>query len=322
MKISIAMATYNGATFLEDQLQSFLDQKRQPDELIITDDGSTDETLQIIRWYADQAPFEVDWKQNSQNLGYAKNFEKAISLCSGHLIFLSDQDDVWFNNKIEIMEKIMSENPDMLVGINDTEITDGDLNPLGIRKSRQVLNLGLSINSFITGCCTVFRSDIKPVFSPVPTDFFVHDTWLHRLALLLDSRIFVNQTLQYYRRYEENTSNWIGSSRKKVGRLDLIHAYAGKDPKYWCDRRLASLSVTKSRIKERRAFLKNDLGFRSNVKTALAKIESEESAVRRRFELLGLPRFKRYKSAIGMALAGQYQHFSGWKSFLKDLMWQ
>lgn len=316
------MTTYNGAEYIRQQLDSFKSQTMLPDELIVCDDGSTDETLSILTSFKTSAPFQVDVYENFENLGYAKNFEKAISLCSGHLIFLSDQDDVWFDNKIEAMEKTMSENPNMLVGINDAEISDGHLNPSGIRKSRQVLNLGLSIDSFITGCCTVLRSDIKPIFIPIPADGFVHDTWLHRLAILLASRIFVDQTLQYYRRYEENTSNWIGSSRKKVGKLDLVHAYAGKDPRYICERRLASLSVTKLRIKERRAFLENDLGFRSNAKTALAKIEKEETAVRRRFQLLELPRFKRFNIAFAMAVRGEYRHFSGWKSFVKDLMWK
>ena len=95
MNLSIALATYNGAVYLKEQLESIAAQTRTPDELVISDDQSTDDTLRVIEEFAATAGFPVRLSVNEANLGIAKNFEKAISLCRGDLIFLSDQDDVW-----------------------------------------------------------------------------------------------------------------------------------------------------------------------------------------------------------------------------------
>ncbi len=322
MKISIAMATYNGGKYLQEQLDSFIQQTRHPDELVITDDVSKDETLAILKAFQEAAPFRVRIFENPENLGYAKNFEKAISICSGDIIFLSDQDDVWFSNKIDVMTEAMANNPDMMVGIHDTEITDDALRPTGLRKSKQVLNLGLSINSFITGCCTVFKADIKEIFIPVPVEYFVHDTWLHRLAILLDSRLFVDKILQYYRRYDNTTSNWIGSSKKKVGMLDLALSYAAKDPRYQCQRRLSALKLTRERLQTYRSHLQNRPNMLRRVKKALSNLEAEVAAVERRAKILGLSRKRRPESIIKMFFSGDYNYFSGWKSGVKDLMWK
>src|SRR5262249_10160572 len=100
-KISIALCTYNGAKYLSSQLESYLAQTCLPDEVVVCDDCSQDETVTILNDFAIRAPFPVRILVNDQNLGSTKNFEKSISLCSGEIIFLSDQDDVWMPNKIE-----------------------------------------------------------------------------------------------------------------------------------------------------------------------------------------------------------------------------
>ena len=99
LRISIAMSTYNGGKYLQEQLDSFLAQTSLPDELVITDDCSTDNTLEIIQAFAAMAPFEVRWEQNEKNLGYTGNFNQALMKTTGDLVFLSDQDDVWFPEK-------------------------------------------------------------------------------------------------------------------------------------------------------------------------------------------------------------------------------
>ena len=119
LKISIAMATYNGAAYLQEQLDSFLAQTRLPDEVVITDDCSTDETLEIIKGFEESAPFNVHWEQNEHNLGYTGNFNKALIKTTGDLVFLSDQDDVWFRDKLEQVERYAAEHPAALVLMND-----------------------------------------------------------------------------------------------------------------------------------------------------------------------------------------------------------
>ena len=107
MRISIAMTTYNGSKYLKEQLDSFTKQTHLPDELVVTDDGSSDDTLEILENFAKKASFEVLIFRNNTNLGYAMNFGHAIGLCTGDLIFLSDQDDIWFPEKIETVSRFV-----------------------------------------------------------------------------------------------------------------------------------------------------------------------------------------------------------------------
>ena len=111
MKISIAMATYNGARFLPEQLDSFSRQTRLPDELVVSDDGSQDETVAILEEFRARAPFVVRIVHNSERGGHAQNFGFALSHCTGDLISISDQDDVWKPEKIAWVDAIASHFP-------------------------------------------------------------------------------------------------------------------------------------------------------------------------------------------------------------------
>ena len=100
--ISIALASYNGSKYIREQLDSILEQTYQDFELIICDDCSTDNTWQILQEYA-QKDSRIKVFENERNLGFKKNFEKAISLCNGKYIALSDQDDIWIDNHLEVL---------------------------------------------------------------------------------------------------------------------------------------------------------------------------------------------------------------------------
>jgi glycosyltransferase involved in cell wall biosynthesis len=321
MKTSIAMATFNGAEYLQEQLESFLAQTRLPDELIVCDDGSEDDTLAILHAFQKTAPFHVEISENQTRLGCTKNFEKAASLCTGDLIFFSDQDDVWFENKLEVMIQFMENHPQVMVAVNDAEIVDEKLTTPGIRKSRQVLDLGLPITSFHSGCCLVFRDGIKSLFFPVPDEVFAHDTWLNRLAGALESRTFVDVPLQYYRRHTQNTSDWIASSTTKKRRLDLMAEKKTADVRYCCSRRIKAVSALKKRLHESDSPLLKTPDAQDNVQRTMARCNREIQAARTRLKLLDKPRLLRIKGAFAMLVSGVYkEHFSGWQSFLKDLV--
>src|SRR5690554_4347702 len=211
MKISIAMATYNGAQYIQEQLQSFVDQTRKPDELIITDDCSSDQTEAIVREFAKTAPFAVEFHRNEKNLGYCGNFNAALMKTSGDLVFLSDQDDVWFTNKIKVMVQHANENPQAMVLMNDAELTDGQLNALGLTKLGQIISGGLSSSSFVQGCCCLIRREHLKTCLPIPTEYKSHDRWLVQISEAMNSKCIVNNTLQYYRRHEENESHFIAN---------------------------------------------------------------------------------------------------------------
>ena len=172
MKTSIAMATYNGAKYLQEQLDSFAAQTRVPDELVICDDHSSDATVATLSRFAQTASFNVRIVVNDVNLGFVQNFERALSLCKGDLIFLSDQDDVWFDSKIEEIVRYMEENPRYLVVTNDQIITDADLIPIGSVMAN-IRTGGFEPSYLVAGCCTAIRRawlDVAlPVHRPVTT---------------------------------------------------------------------------------------------------------------------------------------------------------
>ena len=108
MKISVVMTTYNGSKHIEEQLNSILNQTRQPDEVIICDDTSEDDTVNIVRQFITNYRLN-NWNVfiNNINLGWKRNFRKAIALASGDIIFFSDQDDIWIAEKIKIMSSLV-----------------------------------------------------------------------------------------------------------------------------------------------------------------------------------------------------------------------
>jgi len=119
--LSVALCTYNGSAFLLEQLKSIAEQTLQPEELIISDDGSQDHTLEIATQFAKQAKFKVRLHANPSNVGSTKNFERAIQLSEGDIILLSDQDDVWLPQKIE---KLYSAIGDGSLVYCDSELID------------------------------------------------------------------------------------------------------------------------------------------------------------------------------------------------------
>lgn len=222
MRISIAMATYNGAQYITEQLQSFVDQTRQPDEVIITDDCSTDETESIVRKFAETAPFEVVFSKNEKNLGYCGNFNAALMKSTGGLVFLSDQDDVWFPEKIEHMVSVSERNPTALVVMNDAALTDGDLKEVGLTKVGQIRSAGMSLDSFVMGCCCAVRRELLDFCMPIPHGMKGHDNWLVELAGSLNAKVVDIRVLQYYRRHESNESQFIANRTTKVTRTDVF----------------------------------------------------------------------------------------------------
>ena len=163
-RISIAMATYNGARFVREQLDSFSAQTRLPDELVVTDDCSTDDTVRVVEEFARTAPFAVTVHRNPKNLGYAPNFEKALAMCTGDIVFLSDQDDVWFPEKIARVIRYFEKEPCTQVVINDALLVDEQLNSTGHTQRGNIANQPMPENLFRR---LLFRtSQIMAKFSP------------------------------------------------------------------------------------------------------------------------------------------------------------
>jgi glycosyltransferase involved in cell wall biosynthesis len=214
LKISIALCTYNGAQFLQEQLESIAFQTRIPDEVIICDDLSNDNTLEILKNFASKVSFPVRVFLNEQNLGSSKNFEKAIKLCTGDIIFLSDQDDVWHPEKLEKIEKMFSIFPSTAVIFTDAEVVDENLKSLGYslwqsigfsKKEQNYFTRGNFIEvllkrNVVTGSTMAFRSEFKRLFFPIP-DVWVHDGWIALLIAFTSDLTIVREPLIKYRQH-------------------------------------------------------------------------------------------------------------------------
>ncbi len=123
-KISVALCTYNGERFLGRQLASMQQQTRLPDELVVCDDCSTDSTIEILNGFAASSPFPVRITRNDQNLGFVANFERAIRLCEGNLIALSDQDDIWYPTRLERSLQEFTAHPELGLVFSDADVID------------------------------------------------------------------------------------------------------------------------------------------------------------------------------------------------------
>jgi len=322
MKISIAMATYNGARFIRAQLESFVAQTRQPNELIITDDCSTDETEVIVREFAKTAPFDVKFYRNEKNLGFTGNFNSALIKTTGDLVFLSDQDDVWFPEKVRYMLHVAELNPEALVIMNDAALTDSYLNEVGLTKLGQIRSAGLSMDSFVMGCCAVVRRELLELCMPIPVDFQGHDNWLVWFADGLNAKVFVPEVLQYYRRHESNESQFIANSIKKVTRMHtLLHSIKSVFRKDSVNRTRVQLEQLRIyadgvRIVQGKApekYHRQLFGLEDRFRKKLETIEKRIVVRDKRLVL-------RLFAVCSLLKNGGYQHTSGIKALLRDIV--
>jgi len=211
--ISVCMATFNGEKYIKEQINSILVQLGKEDELIISDDGSTDNTLEIIRELGDN---RIKLYQNINMHGYAHNFENALTHASGDYIFFSDQDDVWLPNKVETILPHLQQ--DIFV-ISDAYITNDELDIKGRLSSWRTYKKGYLQNLFksiYAGCTCAFTKRIKEYALPFPsTKYIQHDNWIGLLCELKFNVVYVDKPLILYRRHNSNTSG-AGSRSSKT----------------------------------------------------------------------------------------------------------
>ncbi|MFZ5863090.1 MAG: glycosyltransferase family 2 protein [Nitrospirota bacterium] len=212
--MSVALATYNGRRYLAEQLESLAAQTLTPHELVVCDDGSTDDTVAIVRAFASHAPFPVRLFLNPTALGSTKNFEQAIQRCEGDLIALSDQDDVWRLEKLERIVAAFSMSPDVGAVFTDGEVVDDSLCPLGYRlweavgfdaAQRRLVRDGRGLEvllkeNVVTGATAVFRSDFRKLILPIPADW-MHDAWMALLISAVADLAIIPDPLIDYRQH-------------------------------------------------------------------------------------------------------------------------
>ena len=223
MRISVAMCTYNGAAHLPEQLASIVAQTRTVDELVVCDDGSKDPTVTLLEDFRTRAPFPVRVEANETNLGSTQNFAKAVSLCSGDVIVLSDQDDVWLPGKVGRLEEEFRRHAEALLVFSDARVVDDRLRPTGeylwhtipfTPAEQRLFQLGKGLSvllrlNVVTGATAAFRSRLRIPALPFP-QCWVHDGWLAAVAAAVGECRPVEEQLVLYRRH---ATQQIGADR-------------------------------------------------------------------------------------------------------------
>ncbi|EKE02087.1 MAG: glycosyl transferase, group 2 family protein [uncultured bacterium] len=251
--VSIAMATYNGESYLREQLDSIFNQTYKNIEVVVTDDCSTDNTIAILDEYSQK--YNLKYYINERNLGFIKNFERVLPLCNGNYIALSDQDDIWLPEKLEIL---MSQIRDYTLVCSDATLinTKGSI----INESfRDYSNLNtntakpfrtLVFSNYVTGCTCLFKKELLNNAIPVPDDVLFHDWWFGVVASTINGIKYIDKPLILYR---QHSKNFIGANRYKKNSFF---------------KRLA-LSIISLSYKKRKVHKKSYLQIKKNLKIIL-----------------------------------------------------
>jgi glycosyltransferase involved in cell wall biosynthesis len=238
-RISVALCTHNGAEYVDRQIASILDQSRPVDEIVLSDDASTDDTVAIVRRavteYSAHSGVAIELRvlANPVALGVVANFEQAVLATTGSLIALCDQDDVWHRDKIETALRLFDEQPAVELVFSDARLVDGAGAPLThslfqalsmTRGERRLLLGGAAFEALlgrnlVTGATVVFRRSLLDRAAPFAPDW-VHDEWLAALAAAAGGVRMLDAALIDYR---QHGGNQIGAGRpslsEKVGRV-------------------------------------------------------------------------------------------------------
>lgn len=312
------MCTYNGANYLKEQLISIMTQIRLPDELVVCDDRSTDTTLDILDKFSKNAPFEAKVYHNEKKLGATKNFEKAISLCKGDIIFLSDQDDVWLPNKIEKLEHIFKSKHNIGYVFSDATVVDEKLSPLGYtmwksilftKYQRRLFKNGYQVevllkHNIVTGATMAFRANIRTQILPISGQWG-HDAWIALLSSALGIKgDFIEEPLSKYRQHHQQS---IGG-RKLNLHEQFQKAYKTKSEFYKIIANKFEYII--KRINHIHLLTKKD------EKLFKAKIEH----LKTRERIHRYKKWKCYHLICREFLNGHYHRFSNdWRNVIKDL---
>lgn len=231
--ISVCMATYNGETFIKSQIDSILSQLGPEDELIVSDDGSTDSTVDIIRHLNDERILVLKHQKAIHTEKYdrghilvSENFENALKYAKGDIIFLSDQDDIWLPNRVKEMCRCLNNNDLVLCNFNiinskDKLLRNGNTftNPI---KSTFLGNLW---RMPFFGSAMAFRRNIIDICLPFPKGTIAHDNWIGLLAFTYGKVAYIEQPLHNYRRHDRNATKSVANPLWHKIKYRLLLAY-------------------------------------------------------------------------------------------------
>jgi glycosyltransferase involved in cell wall biosynthesis len=316
-RISVALCTYNGASYLQEQLASISAQSVLPLELIVCDDCSTDATVTILQEFASHALFPVRIIQNQQRLGSTLNFDQAITLCTGDIIALADQDDVWRSDKLKRLAKCLSI-PGIVAAFSDAEITNEVLEPLGYtmwkrlafgEQEQRLLQSGHALKlllkrHLVMGATLAFCADLRKLILPIPSNWH-HDAWIALISAAY-GKIEIDQDCLV--KYRQHGKNQIGG--RKISLVTQISKAVKLNRSAYLKEELGRWSILKQRLLEQEKI----------VHQKITAIISKESFLKRRINF-PQPRYKRLFYVLREIHRQDYANFSrNWGSIALDLL--
>ena len=267
--VSIAMTTYNGERFLQQQLDSIINQTYSNVEIIIVDDYSTDQTKEILVKFQKEYAYCVKVYFKRFNLGLVKNFEKAIGYCNGNYIALADQDDVW---RVEKIEKLVSLIGNKSLIYSDVSLIDNEgktfrksrASTYGINNKSGLSFCDLVFKNYVIGCSALFKKDMIRYILPIPENSAFHDWWIATVASKESGIEYCNEPLVGYRQHENNQ---YGDKNKSFFKKISSYIYKNDEKTYeyeWKKKRLETM-------RNNSLFTKTD---RENIDMAIKYYES------------------------------------------------
>ena len=322
LSISIAMCTYNGAKYLSEQLESINKQILLPDELIVCDDGSSDETVDLVKSFAEASDFPVKLFVNKENLGSTKNFEKAIQLCSGSIIVLTDQDDVWTLDKLSTIEDIFVSQTEIGMIFSDAQMIDDFSNSLDYKlwdylkfnkKEQALFDLTPEVitslfirKNVVAGATMCFRAEFKEDILPI-AEGWIHDAWI---SILLASHTKIRVVDRPLIMYRQHARQQLGAKNHSRGvRQDIIAIRNSKNDIYAKQKAAYELLLN---TMERGNSCSD--GVIALVKNKIKHLERRKLIENNIFLLKILYVF------IELINGRYHKYSSGWKSSIKDLI--
>jgi glycosyltransferase involved in cell wall biosynthesis len=237
--VGVVIATYNGEKFLNEQLQSIINQTKRPEKIIIVDDCSTDGTRDIIKEKAKLFPDLFIYMENEQNLGAKKTFINGIGACPTDYIALCDQDDIWMPDKISELFALLEKNEDAKLCFHDLALIDeqgsfrgknfweaAPVNePLPVTGNAARKRLAAFSNP-VPGCTMFFSSELKEFILPMPVSKWIgHDWWISAIAFFFAKPVYVSKPLAFYRLHENQTAGIGTVLNKKKNSKNRITLY-------------------------------------------------------------------------------------------------
>jgi glycosyltransferase involved in cell wall biosynthesis len=206
--ISVCLASYNGSSYIQQQLKSILPQLSPSDEVIVVDDCSTDVTIERVQELNDN---RIELHRNTTNCGAVLTFERAISLASGDVVFLSDQDDIWYPDKVQRFIAAFDQSPEVTLVVSDARVVNGrgDLVAESYFATRGGFSAGLVHNIIkckFLGCTMAFRQSMVRRCLPFPPDIPMHDVWMGCLNAIYGKTCLLDLPLMDYRRHDANVT--------------------------------------------------------------------------------------------------------------------